>query len=111
MVVAIDEVWCHSHTQCMVAVSGKSCSKCSSADVGVEKEKIWRSVSVWINQLITKPNYLSALTRHEGGSCRGCGDLFMHSRQRGLLVALRHALVQADALLCGTGTDLIIMLC
>jgi hypothetical protein len=37
----------------MVAVSvwGGLCSKRSSADVGVEKEKIWKRLSVGINQI------------------------------------------------------------
>jgi hypothetical protein len=55
MVVAVWKyIYMVCHTHSVFACGGcqwevDRCSKCTSADVGVEKERIWRSVSAWIN--------------------------------------------------------------
>lgn len=45
------EIYGVTHTQSVFACGGCQweVDACTSADVGVEKERIWRSVSAWIN--------------------------------------------------------------
>ena len=85
MVVAI-EVWCHYiHSVCVwwwwLSVGKSSFSKCSSADVGVEKERVWKSVSSWINQIISRLITTLPLNGMRGVQRQGPWGLFMRSRQ------------------------------
>ena len=98
MVVAI-EVWCHYiHSVCVwwwLSVGKSSFSKCSSADVGVEKERVWKSVSSWINQIISRLITTLPLNGMRGVQLQGPWGLFMRSRQSCLFAfaAMSHALV------------------
>jgi len=74
---------------------GSSFSKCSSADVGVEKERVWKSVSAGINQIISWLITTLPLNGMRGVQRQGPWGLFMRSRQSCLFAfaAMSHALV------------------
>jgi hypothetical protein len=82
---------CHTLTHAVsLCVCVLSCQwEVDSADVvGAEKERVWRSVSAWINQSIISICLITSLPLNgmkEGAATVARGVLFMHSRQRGLL--------------------------
>ena len=106
------------HTQCVcvwwwLSVGKSSFSKCSSADVGVEKERVWKSVSSWINQIIIRLITTLPLNGMRGVQRQGPWGLFMRSRQSCLFAFAAmepcFSARAADGFIMVCGTHLIIV--
>jgi len=114
MVVAI-EVWCHYiHSVCVwwwwLSVGKSSFSKCSSADVGVEKERVWKSVSAWINQIISW--LITTLPRGGGAAAGAMGFVYALKTELSFCLCSHEPCFSAraaDGFIMVCGTHLIIV--